>query len=135
MLGTSAARRNQNLGMDKEHKPDRNWIILAIATLDPQHEIFGKSYKPEVKQGFGEGPGIMINNQDGFFTGLPALSSARDLKVKTMSCLSKEERLASKLAKEQEKIRKANERIEHLASQVKGVKEGGRRADSRVELE
>jgi hypothetical protein len=135
MLGALAARRNKNLGMDKEHKPDRNWIILAIATLDPQHEIFGKSYKPEVRQGLGEGLGVMINNKDGFFTGLPALSSARDLKVKSISCLSKEERLASKLAKEQTKIRKANERIEHLASQVEEVKEGGRRAGQRLDLE
>ena len=134
MLSALALRRNKNLGIDKEHKPDRNWIILAIATLDPQHEIFGKSYKPEVKQGFGEGPGIMINNQDGFFTGLPPLSSLRDLKVKTVSCLSKEERLASKLAKEQEKIRKANERIEHLANQVEEVKEGGRQVDKRQDL-
>ena len=91
--------------MDKEHTPDRNWIILAIATLDPNHEIFGKSYKPEVKQGFGEGLGIMINNADGFYTGLPLLSRAKDLKVKSISCLSKEERIASKLAKEQAKNR------------------------------
>ena len=111
MLGALALRRHKNLGIDKEHKPDRNWIIIAIATLDPQHEIFGKSYKPQVRPGF-EGPGVLINNQDGFFTDLPILSSARDLKVKQLSCLSKEERLASKLAKEKAKIQKANQRIE-----------------------
>jgi hypothetical protein len=46
----------------------------------------------------------MVNNADGFYTGLPALSSVKDLKVKTISCLSKEERIASQLAKEQAKI-------------------------------
>ena len=46
-----AMRRNKNLGMDADHKPDRNWIILAIATLDPHHEIFGKSYRPAARQG------------------------------------------------------------------------------------
>ena len=100
MLVALALRRNKNLGMDKEHKPDRNWIIIAIATLDPQHEIFGKSYKPPVKLGLDAGAGHMIKNHDGFYTGLPHLSSARDLKVKRLSCLSKEERLASALAKE-----------------------------------
>jgi hypothetical protein len=27
MLSALALRRNKNLGIDKEHKPDRNWII------------------------------------------------------------------------------------------------------------
>ena len=62
------------------------------------------------------------------------LSSARDLKVKAMSCLSKEERLASQLAKEQAKIQRANQRMKDLASRVEEVKEGGRRADNRAEL-
>lgn len=134
MLVALAQQRNKNLGIDNEHKPDRNWMVLAIATLDPQHEIFGKSYKPVMKLGLGVGPGVQINNQDGFFTGLPMLSSARDLKVKAMSCLSKEERLASQLAKEQAKIQRANQRMKDLASRVEEVKEGGRRADQRAEL-
>ena len=76
----------------------------------------------------------MVNNADGFFTGLPALQSAKDLKVKQLSCLSKEERLASRLAKEKAKIQKANQKIEQLASKVEEVKEGGRRADGRFNL-
>jgi hypothetical protein len=35
ILATLAKQRNKNLGIDADHKPDRNWIILAIATLDP----------------------------------------------------------------------------------------------------
>ena len=77
----------------------------------------------------------MINNQDGFFTGLPLLSSARDLKVKSISCLSKEERLASKLAKEQAKIQKANQRMHDLASQAKEMNEEGRKGDRRKDIE
>ena len=76
MLLDVAKKHNKNLGMDKDHKPDRNWIVLAIATLEPDHEIFGKSYKPEVKQGFGKAPGLMINNADGFYTGLPVITSS-----------------------------------------------------------
>ena len=76
----------------------------------------------------------MVNNADGFFTGLPALQSAKDLKVKQLSCLSKEERLASRLAKEKAKIQKANQKIEQLASKVEEVKEGGRRADGHFYL-
>ena len=120
--------------MDKDHKPDRNWIIIAIATLDPGHEIFAKSYKPAVRPGLAQGPRILVNNEDGFFTDLPLLSSARDLKVKQLSCLSKEERLVSRLAKEKEKIEKAKQRIEQLASQAEEVKEGARRADARFDL-
>ena len=66
---------------------------------------------------------MMIINKDGFFTGLPLLLSARDLKVKSVSFLSKEERLESKLAKEQAKIQKTNQRIHHLASQAKEMNE------------
>ena len=121
ILSALAMRRNKNLGMDKEHKPDRNWLIIAIATLDAQHEIFGKSYKPQVRQGPGAGPGLMVNNADDFFTDLPILSSVRDLKVKSISCLSKEERLASKLAKEKAKIEKAKERMQSLQAQALGA--------------
>ena len=46
MLSALAKRRNKDLGMDVDHTPDWNWIILSIATLEPDHEIFGKSYKP-----------------------------------------------------------------------------------------
>ncbi len=76
----------------------------------------------------------MVNIADSFYTGLPALSSAKDLKVKAISCLSKEERLASQLAKEEAKIQKANKRIEQLASKIEEVKEGGRKADRRLDL-
>ncbi len=49
ILCTLAKQRIKNLAIDANQKPDRNWIILAIATLEPDHEIVGKSCKPEVR--------------------------------------------------------------------------------------
>ena len=76
-------------------------MIIAIATLNPDHELFGKGYRPPIARGIGgPGGGVLISNRDDFFTGLPVLTRTKDLKIKSVSCLSKEDRFASKLAKE-----------------------------------
>ena len=99
MLRAEAHPRRLLLGIDANHEPDADWIIIAIATLNPDHELFGKGYRPSIARGIGgPGGGVLISNRDDFFTGLPVLTSAKDLKIKSVSCLSKEDRLASKLA-------------------------------------
>ena len=111
MLRAEAHPRRLLLGIDANHEPDADWIIIAIATLNPDHELFGKGYRPPIARGVGgPGGGVLISNRDDFFTGLPVLTSYKDLKIKSVSCLSKEDRLAGKLARNKPKSRKPMKR-------------------------
>lgn len=40
MLEAEADAQEINLGMDFNHMPDRIWMIITLATLNPDHEIF-----------------------------------------------------------------------------------------------
>ena len=44
MLEGEAQKQSLHLGMDKTHMPDLRWMMLALATLNPRHKIFDKSY-------------------------------------------------------------------------------------------
>ena len=49
-------------------------MIITLGTLNPNHSIFSKSHKPEVINRATQNE-IQISNEDGFFTGLPKLTS------------------------------------------------------------
>ena len=89
------------MALTKNHEPNADWIIIVITTLNLDHEIFGKSYRPTIERDIG-GPdgGVLINNSDGFLTALPILTRKSDFKIKAVSYLLKEDRLTSKLARE-----------------------------------
>jgi hypothetical protein len=73
------AKRNAfDNGITDNKEPDKAWLIVAIAHLKPDHEIFGKSYQPPVKEVARDQ--YTINNADKFFTDLPPLTKKRDLK-------------------------------------------------------
>ena len=44
MLEIEAQQLGLKLGMNKTHMPDLRWMMLALATLNPKHRIFDKSY-------------------------------------------------------------------------------------------
>ena len=69
MLDAEAVAAELELGMDLDHMPDRAWMIIALATLNPDHEIFQKAYVPVVaERGLAKNQ-ILMSNVDGFFTG------------------------------------------------------------------
>ena len=49
MLETEATKKGLTLGMDKSHMPDTRWMLMSLATLNPKHRIFDKSYQPQIK--------------------------------------------------------------------------------------
>lgn len=47
-LNAIAQTRGLNSGIDPRRKnhPDQQWILLAISTLEPNEEIFNRTYVP-----------------------------------------------------------------------------------------
>ena len=86
-------------------------MIIALATLNPNHEIFAKSYKPQVERPSIARNELLVNNADGFFTGLPQLTKAKDLKGRRMGLMTQEQRLELKMAQQQDQIHRAQEKI------------------------
>ena len=109
MVLDAAKLKNLNLGFDEDHLPDIKWLVIALATLNPNHNLFSKSYKPQVRHQTNNAH-LMVDNSDGFFDNLPQLQGAKS-KGKIMSCLPKEKLLELQMLREQEKSDKALARI------------------------
>ena len=107
LLQDVADSKGVDLGLDLVRPPDVQWMIIALATLNKNHPIFSKSYKPEVVQKRQVNAGLQIDNSDGFFTGLPKLTKAKDLRGPASSLLTKQQRAEQKMQKEKAKITKA----------------------------
>jgi len=72
-LLSEAALQAINLGFDKTHSPDKDWMIVVLATLNEKHPIFAKDYKPPETTVLAKKAilsQVMIPNQNGFFQGL-----------------------------------------------------------------
>ena len=95
-------------------------MIIALGTLNPNHSIFSKSYKPEVINRATQND-IQISNEDGFFTGLPKLTKLSDLKVKAGACFTKEEKLQIRMEKEKEKMRRCKQNLDNISEEMKEV--------------
>ena len=95
-------------------------MIITLGTLNPNHSIFSKSYKPEVVNRAMQSD-IQISNEDGFFTGLPKLTKLSDLKGKAGACFTKEEKLQIRMEKEKEKMRRCNHNLDRISEEMKDV--------------
>jgi tRNA(Phe) wybutosine-synthesizing methylase Tyw3 len=95
-------------------------MIITLGTLNPNHSIFSKSYKPEVVNRAMQSD-IQISNEDGFFTGLPKLTKLSDLKVKAGACFTKEEKLQIRMEKEKEKMRRCKQNLDNIPEEMKEV--------------
>jgi len=61
-----AKDKNLNLGITEKRQPDKQWALLVLHKLQPNHAYFRKDYvRKTVKEK------IMINNDDGFLDNLP----------------------------------------------------------------
>ena len=91
-------------------------MIVTLATLNPDHEIFQKSYAPQLMQKKMQSDS-QVTNKDNFFTGLPQLKLS-ELKGKVGSCFTKEEKLQIRMEREKEKMMKCNARLEKISEQM-----------------
>lgn len=58
----------------KKYPPETRWMLAVLSTINVNHAYFAKDYvKPRVTaQGTDANESTMIDNKQGFFTGLPA---------------------------------------------------------------
>ena len=75
--------RNFNISwIDETHSPNKEWLIIVIATFDPHNEIFRKDYVPPIRKRLRDIETIVLPNE--LFEGLPKSTSkvkARRLKI------------------------------------------------------
>jgi hypothetical protein len=38
----------KNTGIDEKHYPDNDWLLVTLATLNPNHRYFAKDYVPSL---------------------------------------------------------------------------------------
>ena len=71
-LQSEASLQAIQLGFDKTHSPDKDWMLAVLSTLKEDHFIFAKDYRPEpVLAKKAVLSQVMIPNHNGFFQGLP----------------------------------------------------------------
>ena len=111
--------RPVQLGFPPNKLPDVQWALVTLATIQPNHRIFGKGYVAEPREVRPQFGGAIVNNADGFFDGLPPRQGkpARRtvLKKPPPSAAEKQHKLARLLAAKAKLDRQLLEaRGEHL---------------------
>ena len=61
----------------KKNPPSKVWLLQVLATIDPDHLLFTKEYRKPTKQQQVQVQETMVNNSDGFFSGLPILGKRK----------------------------------------------------------
>ena len=72
--------------------PEKQWLLGILGTIQADHEIFHKNYRPPTKKQ-AQGQQYMIPNHDGFFNDLPLLSNKGMKKNGGVNFMTKKERL------------------------------------------
>ena len=76
---------NKDLGFneDEVQKVDSAWLIVVLGTINPGHRFFNKDYVPTKDERRNQDylDPKMVDNTDGFFTGLP-LNNMKRMKAK-----------------------------------------------------
>jgi hypothetical protein len=113
---------NLNSGIDlkKENFPDKDWVILAIATLSAGNdEIFTKAYFPP--QGLRRknlADGFSFANADGLLSNIPPhLIAKGGERSNRLSLLSQEDRQSLKLQKADQQVKRMVQAKEKLEKQ------------------
>ena len=72
-LEQEAAQQAIDLGFkDSKHAPDKEWIIICLSTLNPNHQMFSKNYfPPTVPRKANVMLECSVENSNGFWESLP----------------------------------------------------------------
>ena len=71
ILNELLVQHKKNLTILPNHKPDVDWLLKLISTLDPEHFIFGKDYMPNKNELLKKHYGQFVMADKNFFEGLP----------------------------------------------------------------
>ena len=115
----------------KVHHPDTGWLIRWMAVLNPNDEIFKKSYqfkRPKQEIEISEEEDFLRNDDD-FFTDLPVLDD-KTIRTTNRIRVPKKIQVSKKLKLAQLSIEKAQARLEHLIAYRETLE-----SDSESELE
>ena len=86
----------------KKRPPHPQWILLVLATLDPNNELFHKGYVAPMKPKAFEQ--VLIANMDSFFDGLPAAQSKKKRMMNLLDNKTKKAMVVAKMQKSLEKM-------------------------------
>ena len=97
--------------MIREKQPDKDWLILVLSSLKPDHEILSLTYEKKVE----EKPWdylYLIDNTNGFFDGLPPPKQRRGKKTRTFSFISKETKMQIEKMKLEYRLKALTKKVE-----------------------
>ena len=126
MIAAEEKRRGVQVGLTEQNLPERAWLLIVLSTLNPEHAIFKKSYRPErtnAKAG-ADAFSQVISDRVEFFKDLPPLSRASDLKGPTRLCLTKAQRLEMQMQKASQRIEAEQQRIANIEAKKRAIESG-----------
>lgn len=107
-LNSVAQRLGLNTGIDPKRKnyPDQMWILIALSTLEPNDEVFHRTYVPPVVKRSGVPVVEAVMPEDGFFDGLEHVFAGkkRSKKGTLAQLMSKDAQLEMKITNKSARI-------------------------------
>ena len=92
----------------RKRPPNKEWLLLIIAQLDPENFIFSKHHTKQIARPVTDEDPVMVHNPDGFFNDLNFRSKAKRRGVSFLSGATRKAQKVDKLAK---KASRVNERL------------------------
>ena len=89
--------------------PTKSFTIIILGNINPVHEIFAKDYRAPPKTCVEEQEMMLVDNADGFWTGLPKAKPVK--KVSVNMGMTKEQREAHRLTKLEKQAKDLNQKI------------------------
>jgi hypothetical protein len=122
-----AARSNLDTGiiMQKRNFPNVEWALIAIATLNPNEDIFARDYVPPAINKKGPLVGEVVIPDDPMFEGMESIFAGRKRGKKgmTSALLSRDEMLQMKIAAKQQRIQQQVEAARKLEADLRTLQQ------------
>ena len=78
----------------KRTPPNKDWMLAVLSTIDAENVLFSKGYvKPKVDARGKEAEDEFVENNNDFFTGLPATKSSKNINIVTKSAVQQQHRM------------------------------------------
>lgn len=78
----------------KRTPPNKDWMLAVLSTIDAENVLFSKGYvKPKVDARGKEAEDEFVENNNDFFTGLPATKSSKNINFVTKSAVQQQHRM------------------------------------------
>ena len=115
--------------MIRKKQPDKDWLILVLSSIKPDHEILSLTYEKKVEEKPWDNL-YLIDNNNGFFDGLPLAKQECGKKTRCFSMVEKETKMKIEKMKLEHRMLVLKRKLESCKAHEERMKQENSDSDS-----